>query len=321
MNLQRIHDNIIKKAKSEDRIRGKGIYYEVHHILPVCVGGQGKKHEWKTHPNLVVLTPKEHVLIHKLLWYINPGVKGYFWAYHTMTKMNAKTNSREKVRLTHREYHEIRTTQALLVSGENAPSKRPEVAKKISESQKGKIVSPETKLKVTEGLKKYYKKNPGVQKGRKATEQAKINLSKAKKGKPAHPTTVAALVLANKGKKRSEETKKLLSERAKQRPPMSQLIKDKISKSVTAVQTGRPCKEETKRKISQSLMGHKGFRTGPTSEETKRKISEAQKGKKLSEEHKKKLSEAAKKRIRKPLSAETKRKIGDANRKNHSSST
>jgi hypothetical protein len=315
MNLQKIHDNIINNAKSKNRIIGNGIYYEVHHIIPKCVGGTGKKHECKFHPNLVILTPKEHVLIHKLLWYMNPEIKGFFWAYHSMTKMNAKTNSRDKVRLTHREYHEIRTTQVLLVSGDNAPSKRPEVAKKISQSQKGKIVTDETKFRVTEGLKKFYQENPGFQKGRKATKQAKINLSKAKKGKPANPKTIEALVKSNLGKKRSIETRKLLSESAKQREPMSQETKDKISKSVTLIQTGKSCKEETKRKISQSLMGHKSFRTGPTSEETKRKISEAQKGKKLSQEHKDKLSIAAKNRKRRPLSEETKRKIGDANRK------
>ena len=314
MNYKEVYDRLCYKAKSEKREKGKGVHYEAHHILPKSLGGEGSAREWRTHPNIVLLTPKEHITAHKLLWYNDPKDKRLFWAYHTMTKMNAKTNSRNP-RLTHREYHEIRTTQVLLVSGDNAPSKRPEVAKKISESQKGKILSDETKLKVTEGLKKYYEENPGLQKGRKATEQAKINLSNAKKGKPANPKTIEALVKSNLGKKRSDETRKLLSDRAKQRPPMHQEIKDKISKSVTAVQTGKPCKEETKLKISQKLMGHKSFRTGPTSEETKKKISEAQKGKKLSDEHRLKLSIAAKNRKRKPLSEETKRKIGDANRK------
>jgi hypothetical protein len=315
MNLQKIHDNIIFRAKSENRKIREGVYYEVHHILPRCAGGEGKKHEWKTHPNLVVLTPKEHVLVHKILWYMNPEIKGFFWAYHTMTKMNAKTNSRIKVRLTHREYHEIRTTQSLLVSGENAPSKRPEVAKKISESQKGKILSDETKVRVTEGLKKFYQENPGFQKGRKMTEEAKKNLSLALKGRYISPEQIEKTRIKLIGQKRSEETKKLQSERAKKRPPMSQEIKDKISKSVTVVQTGRPCKEETKLKISQTLMGHKNSPSIPCSPEKAKKISDAQKGKKLSDEHRIKLSIAAKNRKRAPLSEETKRKIGDANRK------
>lgn len=54
--------------------------------------------------------------------------------------------------------------------------------------------------------------------------------------------------------------------------------------------------EETKQKISQSLMGNKNGLGHPCSEEKKKKISEAQKGRRLTEEHKQKLSEAAKKR-------------------------
>lgn len=315
MNLQKIHDNIITRARNENRQIRQGIHYEVHHILPTCLGGKGKKSEWRTHPNLVPLTPKEHILIHLLLWRLNPNIKSLFWAYHSMIYMKAKTNGRPNVRLTHRQFHEIRTHQALLVSGENAPSKRPEVAKKISESQKGKIVSEQTKLKVTEGLKKYHSENPGVQKGRKASEESKRKLRESLKGRIITPQQIEKTRKKLLGQKRSEETKKLLSERAKSRPPMSQETKYKISKTVTAVQTGRPCKEETKQKISQSLMGHKSFRTHPTSEETKRKISDAQKGKKLSEEHRIKLSIAAKNRKRKPLSEETKRKIGEANKK------
>jgi hypothetical protein len=314
MNYKEVYDRLCLKAKSEKREKGKGVHYEAHHILPKSLGGEGSAREWRTHPNIVLLTPKEHITAHKLLWYSDPKDKRLFWAYHTMTKMNAKTNSRNP-RLTHREYHEIRTTQVLLVSGDNAPSKRPEVARKISESQKGKILSEQTKIKVTEGLKKFYKENPGFQKGRKMTEEAKKNLSLALKGRYISPEQIEKTRTKLIGQKRNEKTKKLLSEKAKQREPMSQETKDKISKSVSAVQTGRPCKEETKLKISQTLMGHKSFRTGPTSEETKRKISDSQKGKKLSEEHRIKLSISAKNRKRKPLSEETKRKIGDANRK------
>ena len=187
--------------------------------------------------------------------------------------------------------------------------------KKMSESQKGKIISEETKKKISETTKKWFESNENPWKGKKHSDETRLKLSQLNKGRVISQEQIEKTRVKLIGQKRSDETKKLLSERAKQRPPMSQEIKDKISKSVTAVQTGKPCKEETKRKISQTLMGHKSFRTGPTSEETKRKISESQKGKKLSDEHRIKLSIAAKNRKRKPLSEETKRKIGDANRK------
>lgn len=52
--------------------------------------------------------------------------------------------------------------------------------------------------------------------------------------------------------------------------------------------------DETKQKISQSIMGNTNAMNHPCSEEKKRKISEAQKGRQFTEEHKQKLSEAAK---------------------------
>ena len=71
---------------------------------------------------------------------------------------------------------------------------------------------------------------------------------------------------ANKGKHRSEETKRKLSEAHKGNRPS----------------------EETRQKMSEMRKGKKH------SEEWSRKISEAHKGKKLSEEHRRKLSEAKK---------------------------
>lgn len=53
---------------------------------------------------------------------------------------------------------------------------------------------------------------------------------------------------------------------------------------------------ETKQKISTKLKGNTNGLGHPCSKEKKEKISQAQKGKKLTEEHKQKLSDAAKKR-------------------------
>lgn len=66
--------------------------------------------------------------------------------------------------------------------------------------------------------------------------------------------------------------------------------------------------EETRQKISQSMMGNKNGLGHPCSEEKKKKISEAQKGRKFTEEHKQKLFEAAKNR-HVPCSEEKKQKL------------
>lgn len=71
---------------------------------------------------------------------------------------------------------------------------------------------------------------------------------------------------ANKGKKRSDETRRKLSEAHKGNRPS----------------------EETRQKMSETRKGKKH------SEEWAKKISEAHKGRKLSEEHRRKLSEAKK---------------------------
>ena len=72
--------------------------------------------------------------------------------------------------------------------------------------------------------------------------------------------------------------------------------------------------EETKRKISQSMIGNKNGLGHPCSEEKKKKISEAQKGKHLTEEHKQKLSKAVKNRHT-PCSDQAKENIRKASRK------
>jgi hypothetical protein len=63
MNYQKIHDSIIERAKL--RNLEAGVYYEKHHILARSVGG-GNDAE-----NLVLLTAKEHFVIHRLLFQVD----------------------------------------------------------------------------------------------------------------------------------------------------------------------------------------------------------------------------------------------------------
>jgi hypothetical protein len=62
VDYQKIYNNLIQKAISDNRLKGKTIYYEAHHIIPTCMGGTGTNKQWKTHSNIVLLTAKEHFI-------------------------------------------------------------------------------------------------------------------------------------------------------------------------------------------------------------------------------------------------------------------
>jgi hypothetical protein len=128
-----------------------------------------------------------------------------------------------------------------------------EHTKKISESQKGKTYSKETKEKIALGMMEYAKINGPWNKGKKTSDETKRKLSEAKKGKTGNPNSINAMVKANKGIKRSPETIEKMRIAALNRKPMTDETKKKISLSVSKILTGRKCSEETKRKISNSL--------------------------------------------------------------------
>ena len=84
MNYEKIYNSLISKARSEDRKRVKGgIYYEAHHIIPRCMGGEGKTSD-VNHPNIVLLTAKEHYMAHRLLCEIYPSNKKIQYAMWCM---------------------------------------------------------------------------------------------------------------------------------------------------------------------------------------------------------------------------------------------
>ena len=56
MNYRKIYFKLIRKAISENRVKGE-IYYESHHIIPESCGGVGT----------VLLTAREHFIAHLLL--------------------------------------------------------------------------------------------------------------------------------------------------------------------------------------------------------------------------------------------------------------
>ncbi len=84
MDYQRIYENIIENAKIQNRIKLKHdnsnyVYYENHHIQPRCLNGGEETN------NLVLLTAKEHYVVHKLLTNIYPSNRKIAMAFHYMT--------------------------------------------------------------------------------------------------------------------------------------------------------------------------------------------------------------------------------------------
>lgn len=76
MNYKKIYDNLCSSRKVRDTVRESG--FEVHHIVPRCLGGLDDKQ------NLVKFTYREHLLAHKLLIKIYPESVKMVQAYGLM---------------------------------------------------------------------------------------------------------------------------------------------------------------------------------------------------------------------------------------------
>lgn len=80
MNYEKIYNKLVEKAKVRglDKKQHEG-YFEIHHIVPVCLGGSDDKE------NLVMFTAKEHYIAHLLLWKAYPEEEGLFYAAYFMS--------------------------------------------------------------------------------------------------------------------------------------------------------------------------------------------------------------------------------------------
>lgn len=139
------------------------------------------------------------------------------------------------------------------------------------------------------GRKNLCNLNDGGYGGTNPSQETRLKMSVAKKGKKSSPETIEKKRIASTGRKHSEETK----------AKISLYLKEKSGKKHT---------KETKEKLRQINLGK------ILSPETCKKISESKKGKvgrKLTDEAKNNLRLANIGRI---LSEESKKKIGDANR-------
>jgi hypothetical protein len=206
MNYQKIHDQIINRVKLENRKKGTSVYYERHHIIPKCIGGTNDKE------NLVLLTAREHFIIHKLLCEIYPDNNKLFLAYRMMAIMKSTDHIRE-YKISSREFARIRLQSINLI--QQSISKNPDWGKWNS----GKVRSNEYKQHLSninkgnrpslESRKKNSDAHKGEQNhffGKTHTLESKKKMSEAKKGKPGNRT--GAVISLETRKKISESVKR-----------------------------------------------------------------------------------------------------------------
>jgi hypothetical protein len=217
MNYRIIHDNIIHRAKSENRIKLRKddkfyVYYERHHIFPKSMGGTDNDE------NLVLLTSREHYIIHKILIKLYPNNIQLVRAFHMMTSVK-----RFKTIASNRDFEYARKLLGETPTSIESRKKMSDSAKnrsytedglnRLKESYVNRIYSDETRKKMSESGKKRTHSDITKEKirlshiGKITSEETKKKISDKMKGK----------ITWMKGKHHTEESKELISKSCKRR--------------------------------------------------------------------------------------------------------
>lgn len=222
MNYEKIYNDIISKAKAEDRKKIKGgIYYEAHHIIPKCMGGDGKVSD-RRHPNIILLTAKEHYIAHRLLALIYPNNQQLQYAIWMMITGAGKYNRRYAP--SSRVYTRLREDFIITVKTKIFSE---DTRKKMSSAAKGKLKGPmsdETKKKLSDIAKARPLRGPmsddhkkKILESRKEytpSNETKKKISDALKDRVFSADTIKKMSDSKIGKIFSESHKKKMSESA-----------------------------------------------------------------------------------------------------------
>ena len=199
--------SLMEKAKIRTEIPQE---IEKHHILPKSLGGLNIKE------NIVRLTIREHLLAHRLLPHFLTGLEKakMYHAYHRM--VNGRQGKYVKMSLStileaKKNYSEARKVMRM------GTKHSEETKRKISESNKGKIISQEARQKIS-------KSNTGKLVGKKKPDGFGEKISKTLTGKKKtkehiekinkNPEKIKKTALKHRGMKRSPEAKEKMRQAA-----------------------------------------------------------------------------------------------------------
>ena len=103
----KVYYQITSRAQLEQRLKGNGIYYEKHHIIPRSLGGVNSK------GNIALLSPKEHYVCHLLLTKMVDGLDKQEMSYALWNISNNGGNKNQhRHKLTARAYNTVRQIYA-----------------------------------------------------------------------------------------------------------------------------------------------------------------------------------------------------------------
>lgn len=161
----------------------EGEYFEIHHIIPRCMGGlparlyKGSKKRLNIDDNLIWLYPSEHYIAHQLLAQENPEVKPLIEAWnimsHTRDGLHIDSETYDQLMV---EYHKLHTGENATFYGKHHSD---EYIRKLSERMSGsnnpmfnrvgekspryKVpVSDETRMKMSLAKKDFIPWNKGL---------------------------------------------------------------------------------------------------------------------------------------------------------------
>lgn len=260
MNYSKIYDALVAKAKVRglDKSQHEG-YFEIHHIVPRCLGGSDEK------GNLVMFTGREHFIAHMLLWKAFPEEISLMRAAMLMSSFWRDSFGGVGVRTSSRLYETLREEYAEAVreqvSGENNPfygkTHTEETRQKIKDwhaanpdhsrnNMLGRKHSPEAIARMSE----FQSNRPPM------TDETKKKIGDFHRGKPKNPDAIEKTRQANIGRKKTDEERKRISDAQKGRP-WTEAQRAGIMASLKYGEEnhsyGIPKSEEQKEKISATL--------------------------------------------------------------------
>jgi hypothetical protein len=168
VDYSKLYNKIIENAKNKNRSKKDNIYYEKHHIIPKCSGGLNNS------DNLVLLTAREHFLVHWILYRIYPENRSIIVAFKAMF---AKGRSNNRYTPSSRVFEESR--------------------KAFSDSQKGnknhRFGITHTFNKGKKHTEEFKKRQSEIHKGKKFSDETKKKMSESNKGKQRNGRKFSAI--------------------------------------------------------------------------------------------------------------------------------